>query len=123
MLFYVNLRNREFAVVLKKTNKKNKNKNTSLCKFYFLIIYIRHMPNLPYPRHAPVFTYFLDSKAFASEYIGQYKLRKAYSFFGSGFVDKIYTRKIDKKILVRSSVTPSQTVSYTHLTLPTICSV
>ena len=57
-----------------------------------------------------VFTYFLDSKAFESEYIGQYKLRKAYSFFGSGFVDKIFCRKINSKVIVRSSVMPSQRI-------------
>lgn len=58
-----------------------------------------------------VFSYFLDSKAFATEYIGQYKLRKAYSFFGSGFVDKIFTKKINQNVLIRSSVTPSQKIN------------
>ena len=81
-----------------------------------------------------IFSYFLDSKAFAVEYIGQYKLRKAYSFFGSGFVDKIFVRSLDENLnknknlninlnknlninlnknltLIKSSVTPSQRIN------------
>ena len=36
-----------------------------------------------------IFSYILASKAFSTEYIGQYKIRKAFSYFMSGFVDKI----------------------------------
>ena len=47
-----------------------------------------------------IFSYFLESKAFKTEYTGQHKLRKAYSFYRSGFVDKILLKLL---ILARLS--------------------
>ena len=56
---------------------------------------------------------FLATKAFQTEYIGQYKLRKAYSFYRSGFANKIFVRVIDvSKVIIRSSVTPSVTTGF-----------
>lgn len=59
-----------------------------------------------------IFAYILQKKAFEAEYIGQYKVRKAYSFFKSGMVDKIYVSDInDSQKLIRSSVIPSQRIN------------
>lgn len=66
--------------------------------------------NWPATNIGHVFSYFLESKAFETEYIGQYKLRKAYSFFGSGFVEKVYIKKANNMFYARSSVTPSQRI-------------
>ena len=57
-----------------------------------------------------IFAYILQNKAFETEYIGQYKIRKAYSFFKSGMVGKIYTSTTSPKI-IRSLVTPSQRIN------------
>ena len=35
-----------------------------------------------------IFNYILKTKAFEAEYIGQYKVKKAYSFFKSGMAGK-----------------------------------
>ena len=51
------------------------------------------------------FDFILRCKAFSTEYLGQYKVRKAFSFFMSGFVDKIYIFVLDdKRILAKTSV-------------------
>lgn len=56
-----------------------------------------------------VFEYILRCKAFSTEYVGQYKVRKAFSFFMSGFVDTVNTATLsDKRLVVKSSVIPSQ---------------
>ena len=56
-----------------------------------------------------IFAYFLENKAYETEYIGQYKLRKAYIFFKSGFVDKLLVKSVEEeRIIIRASVTPSQ---------------
>lgn len=58
-----------------------------------------------------IFSYILSSKAFSTDYIGQYKVRKAYSFFKSGFVHQIVTKSLlNGNILLYSHVTPSQRV-------------
>ena len=41
-----------------------------------------------------VFSYILEMKAFSTEYVGQYKVRKAYSYFKSGFVHEIFTKSV-----------------------------
>ena len=61
-----------------------------------------------------IFAYFLHSKAFETEYIGQYKLRKAYSLFESGLIVKIFVSPYDNRVLVKSSVTPSQRIHDKH---------
>ena len=59
-----------------------------------------------------IFSDFLESKAYETENTGQYKLRKAYSFYISGFVDHIFVKVIDvSKVIIRSSVTPSQRIN------------
>ena len=56
-----------------------------------------------------VFAYFLENKAYETEYIGQYKLRKAYTFFKNGFVDKLLVKSVEEeRTIIRASVTPSQ---------------
>ena len=42
-----------------------------------------------------VFSYILEMKAFSTEYVGQYKVRKAYSYFTSGFVK--YSQSLSEK--------------------------
>ena len=42
-----------------------------------------------------IFSYFLESKAFRTEYIGQSKLRIDCSFYRSGFVHKIFVKAVD----------------------------
>ena len=75
--------------------------------------FVEDFKNWPKTNIGQIFSYFLESKAFASEYVGQYKLRKAYSFFGSGFVDKILVRKFGNREIAVSSVTPSQRIKET----------
>ena len=36
-----------------------------------------------------VFTFILKTKSFSTEYTGQYKIKKAYSYYKGGFIDKI----------------------------------
>ena len=56
-----------------------------------------------------IFAYFLENKAYETEYIGQYKLRKAYTFFKYGFVDKLLVKSVEEgRTIIRASVTPSQ---------------
>ena len=56
-----------------------------------------------------VFAYFLENKAYETEYIGQYKLRKAYTFFKNGFVDKLLVKSVEEeRTIIRASVTPFQ---------------
>ena len=56
-----------------------------------------------------VFSYILSAKAFSTEYIGQYKVRKAFSFFMSGFVDKILVLPLQNgRSLIKTNVLPSQ---------------
>ena len=65
-----------------------------------------------------IFSYILASKAFSTEYIGQYKIRKAFSYLMSGFVDKILTQDLDgESVLLKSSVVPSQRVNNEYHTL------
>ena len=46
-----------------------------------------------------IFAYFLENKTYDTEYIGQYKLRKAYTFFKSGFVDKLFVKSEEEELL------------------------
>ena len=62
-----------------------------------------------------IFHYILERKAFDTDYVGQYKVRKAYSYFKSGFVSQIVSLKLDginkDRVIFKSSVLPSQKVS------------
>ena len=60
-----------------------------------------------------IFHYIIENKAFDTDYIGQYKVKKAYSYFKSGFVSQIlvFNEGNENKILLKSSVLPSQNVS------------
>ena len=56
-----------------------------------------------------VFAFVIEKKAFGTDYIGQYKARKAYSYFMSGFVHKIFVNEVsEEKVLIKAKVTPSQ---------------
>ena len=48
-----------------------------------------------------IFNYILKTKAFEAEYIGQYKVKKAYSFFKSGMVGKIYVCNIENSKIIK----------------------
>ena len=55
-----------------------------------------------------IFSYILEKKAFTTEYIGQYKVRKAYSHFKSGFVHEVvWSLTPTGNIILFSKVTPS----------------
>ena len=56
------------------------------------------------------FAYIISNKAFSTEYVGQYKIRKAYSYFRSGFVGQVLVKEVDNKVLLTGTVTPSQRV-------------
>ena len=62
-----------------------------------------------------IFQYILDSKAFEADYVGQYKVKKAFSYFNSGFVSQIVLQNLsmnsETRIVLKSSVLPSQKVS------------
>nr|XP_047128367.1 uncharacterized protein LOC124809022 [Hydra vulgaris] len=66
------------------------------------------MRQWPVTNIGQIFAFIIESKAFETEYIGQYKLKKAYSYFGSGFVGKLFSKKMNDYIMIRSSVSPSQ---------------
>ena len=60
-----------------------------------------------------VFSFILKTKSFSTEYIGQYKIKKAYSYYKGGFVDKIFVKIIDDadRKLIKTSVVPSQRIN------------
>ena len=70
-----------------------------------------------------VFSYIINKKAFETEYIGQYKAKKAYSYFMSGFVHEIvaYCPSQDK-IILKGNVTPSQKIREKPRNVWVLCS-
>ena len=66
-----------------------------------------------------IFQYIISNKAFATDYVGQYKVRKAYSYFKSGFVHQIFVREISNKVVL--TVTPSQRLRDEHHSLWILC--
>lgn len=66
----------------------------------------------PHTNIGQIFSFILGKKAFDTDYIGQYKIRKAYSYFKSGFVHTVYSKTIhgQDKVLLFASVTPSQRI-------------
>ena len=60
-----------------------------------------------------VFSFILKAKSFSTEYIGQYKIKKAYSYDKGGFVDKIFVKIIDDadRKLTKASVFSSQLIN------------
>ena len=59
-----------------------------------------------------VFSFILSKKEFDSDYVGKYKVCKAYSFFASGFVDTLYSHTFVTigEYILKCKVTPSQRV-------------
>ena len=67
------------------------------------------MKKWPKTNIGQIFIFFKKKKAFSSEYIGQYKVRKAYTYFKSGFVDKILISILDEELVfAKTFVMPSQ---------------
>ena len=58
-----------------------------------------------------IFNYILKTKTFEVEYIGQYKVKKVYSFFKSGIVGKIYVCSIQNGKIIKTPVTQSQRIN------------
>ena len=53
----------------------------------------------------------LKNKAFSTDYTSQYKVRKAVSFYKSGFVHKVYVKTINTEgVFLKAAVTPSQRI-------------
>ena len=58
-----------------------------------------------------IFGYILENKEFSTDYIGQYKVRKAFSFYKSGFVLKIYVKTTNAEgDLLKAAATPAQRI-------------
>ena len=58
-----------------------------------------------------IFGYILENKEFSTDYIGQYKVRKASSFCKSGFVLKVYVKTINAEgVLLKAAATQSQRI-------------
>ena len=57
----------------------------------------------------------MDSKPFEADYVGQYKVKKAFSYFHSGFVSQIVMQNLsvnsETGIVLKPSVLPSEKVS------------
>eukprot|EP00795_Rhopilema_esculentum_P015645 gene15645-6929_t len=70
---------------------------------------VKKWPNL---NLGQIFQYVIDNKAFEGNYIGQYKARKAYSYFQSGHVQQIYQYMInDEQMFFKACVVPSMRVN------------
>ena len=57
-----------------------------------------------------IFAFILSTKEHGMEFVGQYKIHKAYSYYMSGFVDTIYHSKANSSHVIMSKVTPSQSI-------------
>ena len=58
-----------------------------------------------------IFGYTLENKAFSTDYTGQFKVGKAFSFYKSGFVYKVYVKTINTEgALLKAAVTPSHRI-------------
>ena len=57
-----------------------------------------------------IFAFILSKKQFDSDYVGKYKLCKAYSYFASGFVGTIFSYGSDEYTILACKVTPSQRI-------------
>ena len=66
--------------------------------------WVNDVSNWPRTDIGKVFAYIIRKKAFDTDYIGQYKARKAYSYFMSGFVHEIFSHNIGTRILVKAKV-------------------
>ena len=58
-----------------------------------------------------IFNYILKTKAFEAEYIGQYKVKKAYSSFKSRMAGKTCVCSIENGKIIKALVTPSQKIN------------
>ncbi len=55
-----------------------------------------------------VFWYILTKKAFDTEYISQYKAKKAFSYFKSGFIHELLSKTQNEMKITQGKVTQSQ---------------
>ena len=67
----------------------------------------------PFVNLGHVFHYILQKKAFESDYVGQYKVKKAFSYFKSGFVSQVVSAPGADKgtVILKGNVLPSQKVA------------
>ena len=68
---------------------------------------VKEWPNMDLGK---IFSYIIANKEHELEYVGRYKTKKAYSYYSSGFVDIVKTYKNEDIKLIKSRVTPSQSV-------------
>ena len=57
-----------------------------------------------------IFSFLISKKEQDMDFIGNYKSQKAYSYFMSGFVDIVYSIKENGRHVIKSCVTPSQSI-------------
>lgn len=72
-----------------------------------------------------IFHFILTTKAFDTSYIGQYKVKKAYSYFASSRIHQVLTYNpttLTNHVIIKSSVTPSMKVSDKPWKLWILCS-
>ena len=79
---------------------------------YLIVDWKEDIKEWPCTDLGKIFSYIREKKAFSSDYLGQYKVRKAYSHFMSGFVDKILTKSVNSSLsLIKTYVMPSQRIN------------
>ncbi|CAC5387151.1 unnamed protein product [Mytilus coruscus] len=57
-----------------------------------------------------IFSFILSKKEQDMDFIGHYKTQKAYSYYLSGFVDTVFCATLNGTQIIKSHVTPSQSV-------------
>ena len=57
-----------------------------------------------------IFSFVLSRKEQDMDFVGHYKTQKAYSYYQSGFVDTIYFTSLNGTKIVKSRVSPSQSI-------------
>ncbi|XP_071177650.1 uncharacterized protein [Mytilus edulis] len=57
-----------------------------------------------------IFSFILSKKEQDMDFIGHYKTQKAYSYYQSGFVDTVFCATLNGSQIIKSHVTPSQSI-------------
>jgi len=68
-----------------------------------------------------IFQFIISNHAFEADYVGQYKNKKAYSYFLSGFVHTLFVSVQGDKVVLKCKVTPSQKVHDTQREVWIVC--
>lgn len=58
-----------------------------------------------------IICYIIENREFNMDYVGRYKLEKAFSYVKSDFVGSIRIAEIDKTLVITADITPSQKVN------------